>query len=62
MMVRDQISEAHPDDLASLIAHLTRLISLRETVEVKSNVNKTVNVKNPYFAHVVELADVVGAT
>jgi DNA helicase-2/ATP-dependent DNA helicase PcrA len=51
MMVRDQISEAHPDDLASLIAHLTRLISLRETVEVKHNVNKSVNIKNPYFAH-----------
>jgi DNA helicase-2/ATP-dependent DNA helicase PcrA len=59
MQVRDQISEAHPDDLASLVAHLTRLISLRERVEVQGVNTKPISVKNPYFAHLTLVQDPV---
>ncbi len=57
MQVRDQISEAHPDDLASLVAHLTRLISLRERVEVQGINTKPMSIKNPYFAHLKLIQD-----
>lgn len=49
--LRDQISEAKPEDLAPLVEQMTRLAALR--ARLGGGQSLPVDIKSPYFAHMV---------